>query len=163
MSGAMTSMSGPMKGIISMVKRRVRRSSSPGDMPRGSQAMPPLPPPKGRSISAHFQVIQMASAVISPRSTRRMVTQAALDRAAGEVVLDAVAEEDLGAAVIAADRHGDGDPAFRPLAALAQIVVEIEEIGDLVELFGRHGKHRVFQKIVAHERIQARVGRDCTP
>ena len=79
-----------------------------------------------------------------------VVTQAALDRSAREVVLYAVAEEYLGAAVIAVDRHGDGDPAFGPLAAFAQIRREIEKPGDLVELFRGHGKHRIPQKIITH-------------
>ncbi len=44
-SGAGISMSGPMIRKISLVKRRVIRSSSPRVMARGSQGMPPLAPP----------------------------------------------------------------------------------------------------------------------
>jgi hypothetical protein len=45
MSGAGMSRSGPMIGKSSVVKRRVRRSSSPGENARGSQRTPPLAPP----------------------------------------------------------------------------------------------------------------------
>ena len=51
----------------------------------------------------------------------RVVAQSALGGAAGEVVLHAVAEKNLGRAVIAADRHGHGDESLRPLAAFAQV------------------------------------------
>ena len=68
-SGAITSMRGPMMLSSSSVKRRVSRSSSPRDSWAGSQAMPPLAPPKGRFMRPHFHDIHMASAATSPRST----------------------------------------------------------------------------------------------
>ena len=51
-----------------------------------------------------------------------MIAQTTLDRPAGELVLDAMAEKHLGAAIIPTDRNGHRDQAFRPFAALAQIV-----------------------------------------
>ena len=69
MSGAITSLRGPMMLRISSVKRRVRRSRSPIVSLRGSQQMPPLAPLKGRFMMPHFHDIHMASAATSPRST----------------------------------------------------------------------------------------------
>ena len=45
------------------------RSSSPRDIFFGSQATPPLAPPKGTLTVAHFQVIQEARAFTSSRET----------------------------------------------------------------------------------------------
>jgi hypothetical protein len=45
------------------------RSSSPRESFFGSQITPPLPPPKGMFITAHFQVIQEASARTSSSVT----------------------------------------------------------------------------------------------
>ena len=61
----------------------------------GSQMMPPLPPPNGMLISAHFHVIHVASAFTSSSGDIGVVADAALGRAAHDVVLDAVALEDL--------------------------------------------------------------------
>ncbi len=69
MSGAGTSRSGPMNGRISAVYRRVIRSSSPSESTRGSQITPPLAPPNGMLTTAHFQVIQAASARTSSSVT----------------------------------------------------------------------------------------------
>ena len=69
MSGAGTSVCGPMKGSSSDVNRRVNTSSSRWLIARGSQATPPFAPPYGRSINAHFQLIHIASAATSPSST----------------------------------------------------------------------------------------------
>ena len=68
-SGAGTSFSGPMKSMISEVYRRVIRSNSPRLIFLGSQITPPLAPPKGIFTTAHFQVIQLASARTSSRFT----------------------------------------------------------------------------------------------
>ena len=68
-SGAGMSTSGPISFTISLAKRRVIRSSSPFDIDFGSQAMPPLAPPKGMPVRAHFQVIHIASARTSSRVT----------------------------------------------------------------------------------------------
>ncbi len=68
-SGAITSMRGPMIDSTSSVNRRVNRSFSPVDKVEGSTAMPPFAPEKGRFMIAHFQLIHMASAATSPKST----------------------------------------------------------------------------------------------
>ena len=69
MSGAGMSLSGPMSSEISVVKRRVSRSSSARLSRRGSQITAPLAPPKGRSTTADFHVITIASARMSSRVT----------------------------------------------------------------------------------------------
>ena len=69
MSGAGTSFSGPMNSISSAVYRRVSRSSSPWLILFGSQITPPFAPPKGIFTTAHFHVIQLASARTSSRLT----------------------------------------------------------------------------------------------
>ena len=68
-SGAGMSCSGPISLTISEVKRRVIRSSSSVESAFGSQTTPPLAPPNGRFISAHFHVIHIASALISSSVT----------------------------------------------------------------------------------------------
>src|SRR5262249_32493657 len=68
-SGAGTSFSGPMASTISATYRRVSASISRFDIFDGSQVTPPLPPPNGMCATAHFQVIQAASAVTSSRVT----------------------------------------------------------------------------------------------
>ncbi len=71
----------------------------------------PRPSPRrtGRFISEHFQVIHIASAFISSRVTAGVVADAALRRAARDVVGDAPAGEDLDRAVVhrGRDRHLD--------------------------------------------------------
>jgi hypothetical protein len=69
MSGAGMSSCGPMNGESSAVKRRVMRASSACERSRGVQRTPPFAPPYGSRSSAHFQVIHIASAAHSPRST----------------------------------------------------------------------------------------------
>ena len=69
MSGAGMSSCGPMTGSSSEVKRRVSALTSAGDSSRGSQRTPPFAPPYGSRRSAHFQVIQIASAAHSPSDT----------------------------------------------------------------------------------------------
>ncbi len=64
-SGAGMSTSGPIWLMISVVKRLVMPSSSLVDMAFGLQTTPPLAPPKGSPMRAHFQVIHMASAFVS--------------------------------------------------------------------------------------------------
>lgn len=67
-SGAGMSFSGPTIGISSLAYRRVSRSSSCRDSTCGSTATPPLAPPYGMPMSAHFHVIHIASALTSSRS-----------------------------------------------------------------------------------------------
>ncbi len=68
-SGAGMSFSGPISLMISLVKRRVIFSISSRDICFGSQMTPPFAPPKGIPISAHFQVIHIASALTSSSVT----------------------------------------------------------------------------------------------
>jgi hypothetical protein len=68
MLGAITSMCGPTKGIISCIYLRDRASSSRIESCRGSTVMPHLAPPQGSPASAHFQLIQTAKAATSPLS-----------------------------------------------------------------------------------------------
>ena len=69
MSGAGMSLSGPIKSWICSTNLRVSRSSSPRESLFGSQLIPPLAPPKGRSTTAVFQVIRLASERASSWST----------------------------------------------------------------------------------------------
>jgi hypothetical protein len=55
--------------MISLVKRRVIFSISIRDICFGSQITPPFAPPNGIPMSAHFQVIHIASAFTSSRVT----------------------------------------------------------------------------------------------
>ena len=66
---------------------------------------PPLAPPKGMSTTAHFHVIHIARARTSSRDHARVEADAALGRAAVDVVLHAIAGEDLDGAVV----HPDGE------------------------------------------------------
>src|SRR4030067_3562617 len=72
MSGAGISFSGPISITISEVNRRVSACSSRRDISRGLQQTPPLAPPKGMFMRAHFHVIHMARAVVSSRDTVRL-------------------------------------------------------------------------------------------
>ena len=133
-SGAGMSRSGPMSTSISAVNRRVRRSSSFIESFLGSTITPPLPPPYGIPTTAHFQVIHIARALTSSRRHVLVVADAALGGPAAEVVLDAVAGEDLDAAVVHVDREVDGQLAARLAQDAAEAGVEIEAVGGQVEL-----------------------------
>ncbi len=61
--------SGLIRIEISVAYRRVRFSSSRSESRFGSHATPPLAPPYGRFMTAHFQVIHMASARTSSSVT----------------------------------------------------------------------------------------------
>ena len=63
-----------------------------------------------------------------------MVADAALGRSAAEVVLDAVAGEDLDAAVIHLHREVDDELAARLAQDLAQSRIEIEALRGQIEL-----------------------------
>ena len=63
-----------------------------------------------------------------------MVADAALGRAAAQVVLDAVAGEDLDRAVVHVDREVDGELAARLAQDEAHARVEVEAVGGEVEL-----------------------------
>ena len=64
-------MFGPMRRFSLYMKRRVMASSSSRPYWRGSIWMPPLPPPKGTSAIAVFQVISAASALNRSSDTSR--------------------------------------------------------------------------------------------
>src|SRR5512142_3186115 len=121
-SGAGMSRSGPTRTEISVKKRRDRPSSSLVDSFFGSTMTPPLPPPYGMPTTAHFLVI----------------ADAALGRSASEVVLDAVAGEDLHAPVV----HVDGEVDCELAPGLTQDApkprVEVQLVGREVELPLRH-------------------------
>ena len=68
-SGAGMSLSGPISLMISLVKRRVIRSSSRRESIFGSTTTPPFAPPNGIPASAHFHVIHIASALTSSSVT----------------------------------------------------------------------------------------------
>ena len=63
----------------------------------GSQITPPFAPPNGMLTTAHFHVIQLASARTSSRRHVRRVADAALARPRARRVLHAIAGEDLDA------------------------------------------------------------------
>ena len=69
-SGAITSMRGPMiaQHLLGEAAREPFQLAAATAWP-GSQAMPPLAPPKGRFMMPHFHDIHMARAATSPRST----------------------------------------------------------------------------------------------
>jgi hypothetical protein len=68
-SGAGMSRSGPMSGLISVVKRRVSPSTSRIESFLGSTTTPPFAPPYGMFTQAHFQVIHIDSALTSSSVT----------------------------------------------------------------------------------------------
>ena len=57
-----------------------------------------------------------------------------LRRSAADVVLDAVAGEDLDVAVVHGDREVDGELALRDAQHAAHAVIEVELVGGVVEL-----------------------------
>ena len=71
---------------------------------RGSTATPPLPPPKGRSASAHFQLIQIGERGDFADVDIGGEARAALGGTERQVMLDPVADEKLGPIVLHADR-----------------------------------------------------------
>ena len=97
---------------------------------------PPLPPPKGNSASAHFQLIQTASAATSPMSTLR-AKRVPPGRPVRHMVLDAVAREGGDAAVIHMDRT-HGDRALRQNETVAFVVGNFQMVGDHVKPLLRH-------------------------
>ena len=97
---------------------------------------PPLPPPKGKSASAHLQLIQTASAATSPMSTLR-AKRVPPGRPVRHMVLDAVARESGDAAVIHMDRT-HGDRALRQNETVAFVVGNFQMVGDHVKPLLRH-------------------------
>ncbi len=143
-SGAGMSLSGPMKSWICWTNLRVSRSSSPRDSLLGSQFIPPLPPPKGRSTTAVFQVIRLASDAGLVLVDVRVVAQAPLERPPGVVVLDAVADEVADLARVHLDGHLDPQLAVGGDHQGPHVVGQVEQLGGLVEIVvrGLEGLHR---------------------
>jgi hypothetical protein len=80
-----------------------------------------------------------------------MITESALGRPEGKMMLDAVPLEDLDLAGIEPDRERDGDEALRELGPLAQRLGEVEEIGDGIELVAGHLVGGILEEVF-HER-----------
>jgi hypothetical protein len=83
--------------------------------------------------TAHFHVIQEASARTSSSVTSGAEADAAFARAAGDGMLHAVAGEDFQAAIVQLDGDVDGDFLGRGAQDFAQTVVQIEAGGGLVK------------------------------
>ena len=133
-SGAGMSFSGPMRTSISVEKRRVRRlellhrqllgvdddaALAAAVRDADDRALPGHP---------HRQGLDLVEADVL------VVADAALGRAAAEVVLDAVAGEDLDRAVVHLHGEVDGQLAARLAEDAAQAGVEVEPLGGQVEL-----------------------------
>ena len=67
-----------------------------------------------------------------------MIAQAAFGRAAGQAVLDAVADEGVRLAVVHADRHADDHGALRFAQAFENVDIELHVLGDGEQLQDRH-------------------------
>ena len=65
-------------------------------------------------------------------------------------MLDAVAEEDLGAAIIHVDGEAESEDALGPFAAFPDGLVEVEEIGDAVKLAGGHAEDGITEELLFH-------------
>ena len=120
-SGAGMSLSGPIR--IADLRREA--PGQPLELARATASWdrtmtPPLAPPKGMSDDGalpghpHGQGLDLVERHV------RVVADAALGRAAAQVVLDAVAGEDLDAAVVHLDREVDGQLALGLAQDLAQ-------------------------------------------
>ena len=133
-SGAGMSRSGPMRTEISVKNRRVRPSSSfvrellgvdrdaalaAAVRDADDRALPGHPHREGLDLVERDVLV---------------VADAALGRAAAEVVLDAVAGEDLDGAVVHVDREVDGQLAARLAEHRAEPRVEVEALRGEVEL-----------------------------
>ena len=133
-SGAGMSRSGPMRTVISVVEAAVRRlellerellgvdddaalAAAVGDA--DDRALPGHPHREGLDLVERDVLV---------------VADAALGRAAAEVVLDAVAGEHLDGAVVHLDREVDRELAARLTQDPAQARVEVEPVGGQVEL-----------------------------
>ena len=133
-SGAGMSRSGPMSGLISVVKRRVRPSTSRMLSFLGSTMTPPLAPPYGMFTHGALPAHPHRQRAHLVEGHVLVVADAALARPAADVVLDAVAGEDLHVAVVHRDREIDGELALRDAQHAAHPVVEVELVRGVVEL-----------------------------
>ena len=100
----------------------------------GSHATPPLAPPNGIPISAHFQVIHIDSARTSSSTTSGWYRMPPFDGPRAMLWVTRIPLEDLDVAVV--HRHGDGD-GHRLLALredVDDVLVDGERAGDVPEL-----------------------------
>src|SRR5205085_4537939 len=81
----------------------------------------------------------------------RRETRAALGRAECQVMLNAISLESLGAAVIHVDRQRDGHGTLREHQAIAIVRIDLEVIGDDLELVARHLENFVVVDAQAHK------------
>ena len=116
---------------------------------------PPLPPPNGMLTTAHFHVIQDASARTSSSVTSGAIADAALGRPARQGVLHAVAGEDFEPPVVELHGNVDGDFLVRRAQDLLHAVIELEPQGGLVEA-GRGGQPRILLVIDGDRRGRGR-------
>ena len=156
-SGAGMSRSGPMSGLSSVVKRRVRPSTSRIDSFFGSTITPPFAPPYGMLTTAHFQRHPHREGADLVDRHVLVVADAPLARPATDVVLDAVAGEHLNVPVIHGDREVDGQLALRDAEHASHAVVEIEPIGREIELLLGDGPdvRRLRDRLCAGHEVQA--------
>ena len=113
-------------------------SSSSVESAFGSQTTPPLAPPNGRFVSAHFHVIHIARPLSSSSVTAGVVADAALRRAARDAVRDAPAGEDAHAAVVHRRRDRDLDRLLARAEDLDEVVVDAERVGHVLQLLLGH-------------------------
>src|SRR5215470_7518950 len=119
---------------------------------------PPLAPPKGMLTTAHFQVIHAGRALV--QGDVLVVPDAALARSAGDVVEDAVPDEDLDPSVVHDDRDRNLGLPDRLAKHLVEAGVEPQLLGRDVEpghhlLEGARGVHSLGR---ASDRGELRFG-----
>ena len=81
-------------------------------------------------------------------------TRAALGRAERQVMLHAITLEGLDAAVVHVNRERDGDGALREHEPVAIVLVDVQVIGDDLELVASHLEH--FVVVNAHKKRPGR-------
>lgn len=85
----------------------------------------------------------------------RVKTNTAFDGATGKVMLDTVAEKNLGATVVHVNRQAESQDSFGPFATFPDRLVELEKIGDAVKLPGGHTEDFVVEELLFHVREDA--------
>ena len=157
-SGAGMSFSGPISLMISLVKRRVMRSSSRGASAFGSTITPPFAPPNGMPIERalprhpHRERLDLVERDVG------VVADAALRRAARDVVRDAVAREDLRAPVVHLRRDRDLDRLLALREDADQVVVDPELVADAAQLL-LGDLERVLAQVRGRRLLHGRQGR----
>src|SRR5208282_4231858 len=80
--------------------------------------------------------------------------RAALGGAERQMMLDPIADEELGPVVLHADRTGDDDRALRVEEPVALVFGDAEMVGDDIKLIAGHFEHRAAKKAL-HTRSPA--------